>query len=74
VYVRGGTAKLLTRLRPATGALRAREVFSVANAIRPPWLKDQLLQVVAALERNPPPVGVPLAEEQLLLRTWQPWG
>ncbi len=70
-YERGGTAKLLTLFRPATGAVRAHGVLSAPNAVLHPWLKDQLLQVLAELDRDPPPVRVPLPEDHLLLRTWQ---
>src|SRR5262249_43969573 len=43
-YVRGGTAKLLTLFRPATGEVRAQGVLSAPNAVLHPWLKDQLSQ------------------------------
>jgi hypothetical protein len=72
-YVRGGTAKLLTLFRPATGAVRAHGVLSAPNAVLHPWLKDQLLQVLAELDREPLPVRVPLAEDHLLRRTWEHW-
>jgi hypothetical protein len=71
--VRGGTAKLLTLFRPATGAVRAKCVLSAPNAVLHPWRKDQLLQVLAELDQNPLPVRVPMAEDHLLLRTWQQW-
>lgn len=73
--MRGGTAKLLTLFRPATGAVRAHGVLSAANAILHPWLKDQLLQVLvlAELDRDPLPVRAPLPEDHLLLRTWRQW-
>jgi hypothetical protein len=35
-YIRGGTAKLLTLLRPATGAVRAKGVTSAPNAVLHP--------------------------------------
>jgi hypothetical protein len=53
--------------------VRAQGVLAAPTAILHPWLKDQLLQVVAELDRDPLPVRVPLPEDQLLplLRTWQ---
>jgi DDE superfamily endonuclease len=72
-YVRGGTAKLLTLFRPATGAVRAQGVLSAPNAVLHPWLKDQLLSVLVELEREPLPVRVPLAKDHVLMRTWQHW-
>ena len=71
--MRGGTAKLLTLFRPATGDVRAQGVLAAPNAVLHPWLKDQLRSVLAERERAPLPVRVPLAEEQVLLRTWQQW-
>jgi DDE superfamily endonuclease len=72
-YVRGGTAKLLTLFRPATGEVRAQGVLSTPNAVLHPWLKAQLSQALAQLEAHPLPVRVPLAEAHLLVRTWQHW-
>src|SRR5512132_1731345 len=54
-YVRGGTAKLLTLFRPATGELRAKGVTNATNAVLHPWLQQELTAVLAAL----PPVTVP---------------
>ena len=48
-YLRGGTAKLLTLFRPATGEVRAKGVSRTPNAILHPWLKHELLQVLAEL-------------------------
>src|SRR5258708_39248938 len=39
-YVRGGTAKLLTLLRPATGDVLANGVLSAPNAVLHPWLQE----------------------------------
>jgi DDE superfamily endonuclease len=72
-YVRGGTAKLLTLLRPATGDVRAKGVLCAPNAVLHPWLTDQLSQVLAHLEAHPLPVRVPLSADHLLLQTWQHW-
>ena len=66
-YVRGGTAKLLTLFRPATGAVRAQPVASAPNAVLHPWLKAELTAILATL----PPVTEldPLA----LGRRWSDW-
>ncbi len=72
-YVRGGTAKLLTLFRPATGEVRAQGVLAAPNAVLHPWLKDQLLPVLAELDRAPLPVRVALPEDHLLVQTWQHW-
>ena len=68
--MRGGTAKLLTLFRPATGEVRAQGVLSAPNAVFHPWLKDHLSQVLAHLEAQPLPVRVPLPADHLLVRTW----
>jgi len=72
-YVRGGTAKLLTLFRPATGQVRAQGVLAAPNAVLHPWLKDQLSQVLAQLATSPLAVRVPLSEDHLLVQTWQHW-
>jgi hypothetical protein len=51
-YVRGGTAKLLTLFRPATGEVRAKGVTNAPNAVLHPWLQAALTAILAAL---PPP-------------------
>ena len=48
-YIRGGTAKLLTLFRPATGEVRARGVTSAPNAVLHPGLRAELTQVRADL-------------------------
>ena len=40
-YVRGGTAKLLTLFRPATGEVRAQPVERAPNAVLHPWLQGR---------------------------------
>jgi hypothetical protein len=47
--VRGGTAKLLTLLRPATGEVRAKGVTHATDAVLHPWLRAELTAVLAAL-------------------------
>ena len=51
-YLRGGTAKLLTLFRPATGEVRALPVAQATNAILHPWLKQEIAAILATL---PPP-------------------
>jgi hypothetical protein len=67
-YIRGGTAKLLTLFRPATGEVRAKGVTHAPNAVLHPWLQGELLPVLAAL---PAP---PQAEaERPVLARWATW-
>lgn len=53
-YIRGGTAKLLTLFRPATGEVRACGVENAPNAVLHPWLKAEIEQILAALEPTGP--------------------
>ncbi len=74
-YVRGGTAKLLTLFRPATGEVRARGVTSTANTVLHPWLQEELAQVLAALpepEVTAPEVTAPEAERPEATQ-WGTW-
>jgi hypothetical protein len=64
-YIRGGTAKLLTLFRPATGEVRAEPVERAPNAVLHPWLQRELTTIVAAC---PPPPQEP-AEGQ----RWADW-
>jgi len=66
-YLRGGTAKLLTLFRPATGELRARGALSAPNAVVHPWLQGELAQVLAAV----PPLDEAAARP--VLARWAPW-
>ena len=56
-YVRGGTAKLLTLFRPATGEVRALPVERAPNVVLHPWLKQEMAAILDALP--PPAVGAP---------------
>ena len=47
-YIRGGTAKLLTLFRPATGEVRALPVARAPNAVLHPWLQNELTAILAA--------------------------
>jgi len=67
-YVRGGTAKLLTLFRPATGEARAKGVTHATNAVLHPWLQAELTRVLATL----PPVTVPEGERPPPGR-WATW-
>jgi hypothetical protein len=58
-YVRGGTAKRLTRFRPASGLVQATGVLSAPNAVLHPGGQEPL------------PVRVPFPEDHPLLVTWQ---
>src|SRR6266480_1033458 len=67
-YIRGGTAKLLTLFRPATGEVRAKGVTNAPNAVLHPWLQAELTQVLDTL----PPVTSP-EEERPPLARWATW-
>ncbi len=67
-YVRGGTAKLLTLFRPATGQVRATGVTRATNAVLHPWLQAEVTAVLAAL----PDVPLPEAERPVAAR-WVTW-
>ena len=67
-YVRGGTAKLLTLFRPATGELRAKGVTNAPNAVLHPWRQAELTAVLATL----PPVTIPEDARPPLAR-WATW-
>jgi hypothetical protein len=67
-YVRGGTAKLLTLFRPATGEVRAKGVTTATNAVLHPWLQAELTAVLASL----PPLTLPEDERPALAR-WATW-
>jgi hypothetical protein len=56
-YLRGGTAKLLTLFRPATGEVRAQPVAQATNAILHPWLQQELEAILAALPPPPDPTA-----------------
>lgn len=68
--MRGGTAKLLTLFRPATGELRAQPVERATNAVLHPWLQDEL---TALLEALPPPDPLALPDPLAKGRRWSDW-
>jgi hypothetical protein len=65
-YIRGGTAKLLTLFRPATGRVQAEAVVQATNAVLHPWLKAQLAAILAELP--------PVTDLEAPGRRWQEWG
>lgn len=64
-YIRGGTVKLLTLFRPATGELRAEPVQSAANAVLHPWLQQELTTILEACP--------PAAQTPTIGRSWADW-
>jgi DDE superfamily endonuclease len=69
-YIRGGTAKLLTLFRPATGEVRAKGVLHAPNAVLHPWLRAELKHVLDAL----PPLAPALAEaDRPVGAQWATW-
>jgi hypothetical protein len=67
-YLRDGTAKLLTVLRPATGAVRVRGVPRCSKAILHPWLKQEVEAVLATL-----PDPAPVADPDTNRAQWTRW-
>jgi hypothetical protein len=72
-YERGGTAKLLTLFRPATGKIRAKGVVSVTNAVLHPWLIGELSVMLASLEQEHPREELPPEAERPLYARWKTW-
>jgi len=67
-YVRGGTAKLLTLLHPATGQVRVKGVSSSANAVLHPWLREQLSAIIDEL-----PPAEPVQDAVANRARWERW-
>jgi len=65
-YIRGGTAKLLTLFRPATGEVRAKGVTNTPNTVLHPWLQGELLAILATLPPLPATPRSPLCD-------WEHW-
>lgn len=57
-YLRGGTAKLLTLFRPATGQVRAAPVDCATNAVLHPWLERELTAILADCRAPEAPLPV----------------
>ncbi len=66
-YVRGGTAKLLTLFRPATGEVRAMGVTQAPNAVLHPWLQTELTAILSIL----PTTALPVASAPFIPDWWQ---
>jgi hypothetical protein len=64
-YIRGGTTKLLTLFRPATGAVRADPVARTPNPVLHGWLRQEVAAILATCPPIPPdpPPG----------RRWEDW-
>ncbi len=72
-YARGGTAKLLTLFRPATGQVRAKGVLSAPNAVLHPWLKEELTQILQPMLQRESEVGRPAEAERAEGARWRTW-
>jgi hypothetical protein len=68
-YVRGGTAKLLTLFRPATGELWAQPVLRAPNAVLHPWLQREWNAILAAQPALPDDVAAVRASRAF----WESW-
>lgn len=78
-YFRGGTAKLLTLLHPATGEVRAQAVTQTTNAVLHPWLQEELSAVLPpaappAGELSPVPTGAVEGAAPDAWHAWATWG
>lgn len=67
--MRGGTAKLLTLLHPASGTVRARPVTTAPNAVLHPWLQEELTAILATL----PPLSATAAKLRANQSFWAVW-
>jgi len=72
-YERGGTAKLLTLFRPATGKICAKGVVSATNAVLHPWLKEALSAMLAEIEKEHPAAELPPEAERPRCAQWETW-
>lgn len=67
-YIRGGTMKLLTLFRPATGQLWTTPVEHAPNTVLHPWLQAELTKILASL---PPAEPVDAAATRAAWAVWQ---
>jgi len=67
-YIRGGTVKLLTLFRPATGQLWAEPVERAPNAVLHPWLQEELMNILDTLPAAEP---VDAATTRAAWAAWQ---
>lgn len=82
-YFRGGTVKLLTLFRPATGAVRAQPVTQTTNAVLHPWLEQELTAILATPDEphgdtaptagSPPETAAAPVEAAAESAGWQQW-
>lgn len=72
-YARGGTAKLLTLFRPATGQVRAKGVLTAPNAVLHPWLKEELTQILKPILQHEAEMGRPAESERPEGARWRTW-
>jgi len=72
-YQRNGGAKLMTLLRPATGEVWAKGVTSVTNVVLHAWLKAQLWEVLAEIEKKQPRETLPPESQRPLYAQWETW-
>jgi transposase len=72
-YARGGTAKLLTLFRPATGQVRAKGVLTAPNAVLHPWLKEELTQILQPILQRESEMGRLAESERPLGARWRTW-
>ena len=68
-WVRGGTVKLLTLFRPATGKVWAKPVEHTPNAVLHPWLRAELTAILDALPAPTPS----LLEAETTRAIWAVW-
>jgi hypothetical protein len=67
-WVRGGTVKLLTLFRPATGEVWAKPVEHAPNSVLHPWLQEELTTILAALPAPTPPL-----DAEMTRAAWAGW-
>jgi len=67
-YLRGGTVKLLTLFRPATGQLWAAPVEHAPNAVLHPWLQETLTTILDTL-----PAPIPPLDAETTRAAWAVW-
>lgn len=63
----------MTLFRPATGEVRAKGVTSVTNVVLHSWLKEQLSELLAEIEKQQPREILPSEEERPLYARWETW-
>ena len=71
--MRGGTAKLLTLFRPATGEVRGKGVRSAPNVVLHPWLQELLTAMLAQIEKEHPRAALPPEAARPLYARWETW-